>query len=69
MRKAVAWTSVRGQQHLIRPVRELRDLVRMGTQLIREARRIQKALDDANIKLTSLISEIVVDRASTSFPT
>jgi transposase len=45
------------------PVQELRDLTRTRTQLMREAarhiQRIQKTLEDANIKLTSLISEIV----------
>jgi transposase len=44
------------------PVQELRDLTRTRTQLMREAarhiQRIQKALEDANIKLTSLISDI-----------
>jgi transposase len=54
---------------LIRPsfvppalVQELRDLTRTRTQLMREAarhiQRIQKVLEDANIKLTSLISDI-----------
>ncbi len=45
------------------PVQELRDLTRTRTQLAREAarhiQRIQKALEDANIKLASLISDIV----------
>ena len=45
------------------PVQELRDLTRTRTQLTREAarhiQRIQKALEDANIKLASLISDIV----------
>jgi transposase len=44
------------------PVQELRDLTRTRTQLMREAarhiQRIQKVLEDANIKLTSLISDI-----------
>jgi len=44
-------------------VQELRDLTRTRTQLTREAarhiQRIQKALEDANIKLASLISDIV----------
>jgi transposase len=45
------------------PVQELRDLTRTRTQLVREGarhiQRIQKTLEDANIKLTSVISEIV----------
>jgi transposase len=55
---------------LIRPsfvppaaVQELRDLTRTRTQLMREAarrvQRIQKTLEDANIKLTEVISDIV----------
>jgi transposase len=44
------------------PVQELRDLTRTRTQLMREAarhiQRIQKVLEDANVKLTSLISDI-----------
>jgi len=44
------------------PVQELRDLTRTRTQLMREAarhiQRIQKALEDANIKLTEVISDI-----------
>jgi transposase len=45
------------------PVQELRDLTRTRTQLMREGarhiQRIQKTLKDANIKLTSLIADIV----------
>lgn len=46
-----------------RPQRELRDLTRQRTQLIEEAsrisNRIQKALEDANIKLGSVASNVV----------
>jgi transposase len=45
------------------PVQELRHLTRTRTQLTREAarhiQRIHKALEDANIKLASLISDVV----------
>jgi transposase len=45
------------------PIQELRDLTRTRTQLIRELaqhiQRIQKTLEDANIKLVSVISDIV----------
>jgi transposase len=45
------------------PVQELRDLTRTRTQLTREVaqhiQRIQKVLEDANIKLTSVISDIM----------
>src|SRR5262249_34835447 len=45
------------------PVQELRDLTRTRTQLMREKvrhiQRIQKTLEDANIKLTEVISDIV----------
>lgn len=45
------------------PVQELRDLTRTRTQLTREAtqhiQRIQKTLEDANIKLASVISDVV----------
>jgi transposase len=45
------------------PIQELRDLTRTRTQLTREVaqhiQRIQKALEDANIKLVSVISDIV----------
>jgi transposase len=43
------------------PIRELRDLTRQRTQLVREratvANRIQKVLEDANIKLASVASD------------
>jgi transposase len=43
------------------PVRELRDLTRQRTQLVREratvANRVQKVLEDANIKLASVASD------------
>jgi transposase len=45
------------------PIQELRDLTRTRTQLSREVaqhvQRIQKTLEDANIKLVSLLSDIV----------
>ena len=44
------------------PIRELRDLTRQRTQLIRDratvANRIQKVLEDANIKLASVASDV-----------
>lgn len=46
-----------------RPTRELRDLTRQRTQLIRQtasvANRIQKILEDANIKLGSVASDVL----------
>ena len=46
-----------------RPIRELRDLTRQRTQLIGEqtavANRIQKVLEDANIKLGSVASNVL----------
>ncbi len=46
-----------------RPIRELRDLTRQRTQLIQErsaaANRIQKVLEDANIKLASVASDVL----------
>ena len=46
-----------------RPTRELRDLTRQRTQLIREkaavVNRIQKVLEDANIKLGSVASNVL----------
>jgi transposase len=46
-----------------RPTRELRDLTRQRTQLTRErtavANRIHKVLEDANIKLSSVASEVL----------
>jgi transposase len=45
------------------PIQELRDLTRTRTQLTREVaqhiQRIQKTLEDANIKLVSVISDVV----------
>jgi len=45
------------------PIRELRDLTRQRTQLIRDkaavANRIQKVLEDANIKLASVASDVL----------
>src|SRR5262249_32608242 len=45
------------------PIRELRDLTRQRTQLIQErsaaANRIQKVLEDANIKLASVASDVL----------
>jgi len=46
-----------------RPIRELRDLTRQRTQLVRErasvSNRIQKVLEDANIKLGSVVSDVL----------
>src|SRR4051794_28117577 len=43
------------------PIRELRDLTRQRTQLVREkataANRVQKVLEDANIKLASVATD------------
>jgi transposase len=45
------------------PIQDLRALMRTRKQLVREAarntQRIQKALEDANIKLTGVVSNIV----------
>jgi transposase len=45
------------------PIRELRDLTRQRTQLVRErasvANRIQKILEDANIKLASVATDVL----------
>jgi transposase len=45
------------------PIQELRDLTRTRTQLVREIRRhtqrLQKTLEDANLKLTEVISEVL----------
>jgi transposase len=45
------------------PIRELRDLTRQRAQLVREraaaANRIQKVLEDANIKLASVASDVL----------
>jgi transposase len=45
------------------PIRELRDLTRQRTQLIQErsaaANRIQKVLEDANLKLASVASDVL----------
>ena len=44
-------------------IQELRDLTRTRTQLVREAarhtQRIQKTLEDANIKLTSILTDVM----------
>jgi transposase len=54
---------VRGSFVPERPVQELRDLTRARKQLVRErvrhVQRVQKVLEDANIKLSSVISDIV----------
>jgi transposase len=46
-----------------RPIRELRDLTRQRTQLLQEraaaANRIQKVLEDANIKLASVATDVL----------
>jgi transposase len=45
------------------PIRELRDLTRQRTQLIRQratvVNRIQKVLEDANIKLASVVTDVL----------
>lgn len=45
------------------PIQELRDLTRTRKQLVREiahhTRRIQKVLEDANVKLTNVLSDIL----------
>src|SRR5258708_13904300 len=45
------------------PIRELRDLTRSRKQLVREIAqhtlRIQKALEDANLKLTSAVTDVM----------
>jgi transposase len=45
------------------PIRELRDLTRQRTQLVREragvANRIQKVLEDANLKLASVATDVL----------
>ena len=50
---------VEGQLYSARSVRELRDLTRYRTSLIRErartANRLQKVLEDANIKLAGVL--------------
>src|SRR4249920_1911314 len=47
------------------PIQELRDLTRTRTQLSREivqhTQHIQKVLEDANIKLSSLVSDMLVE--------
>jgi transposase len=44
------------------PIQELRDLTRTRTQLMREVvqhkQRIQKVLEDANVKLASVVSDV-----------
>jgi transposase len=52
------------------PIQELRDLTRTRTQLSREVaqhvQRIQNTLEDANIKLVSVLSDIVTARPGSS---
>jgi transposase len=54
---------IRGSFVPPRPIQELRDLTRTRKQLVREiaqhTQRIQKALDDANLKITGLITDIL----------
>jgi transposase len=54
---------IRGSFVPPRPVQELRDLTRTRTQLVREVarhtQRLQKTLEDANLKLTGLISDVL----------
>lgn len=68
--KDCAWIAQLLQHGLLRPslvppppIRELRDLTRQRTQLIQEkatvANRIQKVLEDANIKLAAVASDVL----------
>ena len=45
------------------PIQELRDLTRtrkqLGREIVQHTQRIQKVLEDANIKLSSLITEVL----------
>src|SRR5262249_27342130 len=45
------------------PIQELRDLTRtrkqLGREIVQHTQRIQKVLEDANIKLSSLISDVL----------
>jgi transposase len=54
---------VRGSFVPPRPIQDLRDLTRTRKQLMREharyVQRIQKVLEDANVKLSSVISDVV----------
>lgn len=54
---------IRGSFVPPRPVQEWRDLTRTRTQLVREiarhTQRIQKTLEDANLKLTGLITDVL----------
>jgi transposase len=54
---------IRGSYVPPRPVQELRDLTRTRKQLVREAaqhnQRIQKTLEDANLKLTGVMSDVL----------
>jgi transposase len=53
--------AVKKQLHTRRKIRQLRDLSRYSTkltqQLAAEKNRIQKILEDANIKLSSVVSD------------
>jgi transposase len=59
----LAHALVRGSFVPKRPVQQLRDLTRARKQLVRErvqhVQRLQKVLEDANLKLASVISNIV----------
>lgn len=54
---------IRGSFVPPRPIQELRDLTRTRTQLVRERarhiQRVQKTLEDANLKLTGLITDVL----------
>ncbi len=78
-RKDAAWIADLLAHGLIRgsfvppaPIRELRDLTRTRKQLVREiarhTQRLQKTLEDANVKLTRVVTDIlgVSGRAITS---
>jgi len=59
----VAHGLIRGSFVPGEPIQELRDLTRTRTQLVRErsqhVQRMQKVLEDANVKLSSVVSDIL----------
>ena len=52
------------------PIQELRDLTRTRKQLVgeivRHTRRLQKTLEDANVKLTRVVTDILAPAAGRS---
>ena len=65
-----AWLAQLGAHGLVRasfvppqPVRELRDLTRARTQLTREhaqvVQRLEKRLEDAGVKLSAIVSDLM----------